>query len=210
MSFALRSGSALAFLVTIAGCASVQPRADESRAPTAVAAASGPRELSPDEQVAHVLSRLTFGARPGDLERVAGLGVDAWIAAQLRPDSVDDSRLNAALASNLAWATPADALTPAQMTTRISFSMVNLARPDTSGKGLSADSVAKLMKARLALLVPSIIGGSDAFSNGKLIHAELGERQLLEVLTDFWENHFSVYTAKMPSQESIEIGRAHV
>ena len=50
-----------------------------------------------DEQkrAVHALNRLTFGARPGDLERVTQLGVDKWIELQLHPEKIDDSALDA-------------------------------------------------------------------------------------------------------------------
>src|SRR5215471_293987 len=49
------------------------------------------QSLSTDQRVAHVLSRLTFGVRPGDFERVKAMGVSAFIAQQLDSDSLDDS-----------------------------------------------------------------------------------------------------------------------
>ena len=39
------------------------------------------------------LSRLTFGARPGDLEHLLGVGVERWIDQQLHPQDIDDSSL---------------------------------------------------------------------------------------------------------------------
>ena len=51
------------------------------------------RALSADQRVVQVLSRLTFGARPGDVERVRKMGVEAFVAQQLDPDSIDDSAL---------------------------------------------------------------------------------------------------------------------
>ena len=53
-----------------------------------------------DEQkrAVHALNRLTFGPRPGDVERVAQMGVDKWIELQLHPDKIDDSALDARLA----------------------------------------------------------------------------------------------------------------
>ena len=63
-------------------------------APDAALAASVDRTaLSADQRVVQVLSRLTFGARPGDVERVRKMGVEAFIAQQLDPDSIDDSAL---------------------------------------------------------------------------------------------------------------------
>src|SRR5215472_9740909 len=48
-------------------------------------------QLTESERVAHVLSRLTFGARPGDVQRVSSIGVDRWIDQQLHPESIPDS-----------------------------------------------------------------------------------------------------------------------
>ena len=50
------------------------------------------------KRAVHVLNRLTFGPRPGDVERVRGMGVDKWIELQLHPDKIDDSALDARLA----------------------------------------------------------------------------------------------------------------
>lgn len=67
------------------GCQHVGPvRGAHADAPSpAVVTAS--REQTADEQVQHVLHRLAFGPRPGDVQRVRSMGVDAWIAEQLQP-----------------------------------------------------------------------------------------------------------------------------
>jgi len=53
-----------------------------------------------DEQkrAIHALNRLTFGPRPGDVQRLVQIGVDKWIDLQLHPEKIDDSALNARLA----------------------------------------------------------------------------------------------------------------
>jgi len=50
------------------------------------------------ERAVHALNRLTFGPRPGDVNRVLAIGVDKWIAEQLEPDKINDSALEARLA----------------------------------------------------------------------------------------------------------------
>ncbi len=45
----------------------------------------------------HALNRMTFGPRPGDMERVTQMGVDKWIELELHPDKIDDSALEARL-----------------------------------------------------------------------------------------------------------------
>ena len=57
---------------------------------TAGAASQDARELTPREQAFHVLNRLAFGPRPGDVDRVVTMGVDRWVEQQLRPDRVPD------------------------------------------------------------------------------------------------------------------------
>ena len=53
--------------------------------------------LTKEQRAIHALNRLTFGPRPGDLDRVLEMGVDKWIDQQLHPEQIDDSALNARL-----------------------------------------------------------------------------------------------------------------
>jgi uncharacterized protein (DUF1800 family) len=53
--------------------------------------------VSERRRALHALHRLTFGPRPGDVQRVMAIGVDKWIDLQLHPDKIDDSALNARL-----------------------------------------------------------------------------------------------------------------
>jgi uncharacterized protein (DUF1800 family) len=54
-------------------------------------------ELSPDEAILHALSRLAYGPRPGDVERVKQMGLAKWIDEQLNPSAIDDKALEARL-----------------------------------------------------------------------------------------------------------------
>jgi uncharacterized protein (DUF1800 family) len=64
--------------------------------------------LTADQRVAHVLARLTFGARPGDFERVKTIGINEFIRQQLDSDSADDVAVQARLRRlpTLGMATP--------------------------------------------------------------------------------------------------------
>jgi uncharacterized protein (DUF1800 family) len=57
------------------------------------------RPLTEEERAAQALNRLTFGPRPGDLERIQAIGVKKWVEMQLNPEQVDDSLLEARLQS---------------------------------------------------------------------------------------------------------------
>lgn len=48
-------------------------------------------KLKPDDRIVHALNRLTFGPRPGDLEKIKQLGLDAWIDLQLHPERIEQS-----------------------------------------------------------------------------------------------------------------------
>ena len=54
-------------------------------------------QMHGQKRALHALNRLAFGPRPGDVERVAAMGVDKWIDQQLDPDKIDDHALDARL-----------------------------------------------------------------------------------------------------------------
>ena len=72
--------------------AEASPSWHSKRAPAA-------HPLTEEERAAQALNRLTFGPRPGDLERIQAIGVKKWVEMQLNPEQVDDSLLEARLQS---------------------------------------------------------------------------------------------------------------
>jgi uncharacterized protein (DUF1800 family) len=55
------------------------------------------KSLTEEERASHALNRLTFGPRPGDLEKLQAIGVKKWVEVQLSPEKIDDSLLEARL-----------------------------------------------------------------------------------------------------------------
>jgi uncharacterized protein (DUF1800 family) len=51
------------------------------------------QKLSKDKQALHVLNRLTYGPRPGDIDRVRDVGVEKWIRQQLQPQRIAENPL---------------------------------------------------------------------------------------------------------------------
>ena len=49
------------------------------------------KKLNKDDQVVHVLDRLTFGPRPGDVEAVKKMGLKKWIDLQLHPERISEN-----------------------------------------------------------------------------------------------------------------------
>ena len=58
---------------------------------TASTVSPAPQKVSDEQQIKHVLNRLGFGARPGDIERVQKLGIREYIEQQLHPDRINDA-----------------------------------------------------------------------------------------------------------------------
>ncbi|HEU4996314.1 MAG TPA: DUF1800 domain-containing protein [Gemmatimonadaceae bacterium] len=136
-------------------------------------------ELTRDEQIAHALSRLSYGARPGDIDLVRRVGLERWIALQLTPERIKDPAGDSAVASYESLATPTNELTAA-------FREVRMARRDTTRRGEPA-----IMQSRRDLQM-----AVNEVGSAKLARAVVSERQLYEQMVDFWENHFSVFVGK--------------
>ncbi|HYV95944.1 MAG TPA: DUF1800 domain-containing protein [Gemmatimonadaceae bacterium] len=184
----------VALSIAVAACAPARP---PSGAPKP---ASARRELTPDEQVEHVLSRLTFGPRPGDAERLKAFGVDRWIAAQLAPSNISDSVLNARLAALPLWPVPAAEIPSVALALSAANRPVGTQRVDTIKGANGAIS----LRISGTTFIMQLNGASQA-QIAKVMFAEHSERQLNEIVTDFWENHFSVYAGKVPSSDAILI-----
>ena len=167
-----------------------------SRATTASASnaipgfASSTREQDANQQVAHVLSRLAFGARPGDVARVQSMGVDKWIDRQLHPERIDDAATDQFLARYETLALSSGDLYkqfPPAAAVR------NAARRDSlqrSGRMTRADTIVLLQQARRSNQFVAELTSS------RVARAVMSERQLQEVMVDFWENHFTVFAGK--------------
>jgi uncharacterized protein (DUF1800 family) len=183
-------------------CSAGMPVSTPTRAapvPGAVYAVSEPRELLPDEQVQQVLNRLAFGARPGDAEKVRAMGVDRWIALQLTPDRIDDRAADQLVGHyetlNAGTAELVETFRQVQQARRREQMQLR-ADGDTAASKRDArrEALANDPQLRdLARRAQKIVGDVQS---AKLARAVVSERQLDEVMVDFWENHFSVYSGK--------------
>lgn len=158
--------------------------------------AAAPRELTADQQVKHALARLTFGARPHESERLTGK-LDEWLRHQLAPASIDDRASDSLIDAHPLLRRSAAELTaespPLDIFLRSRRRELGLA--DTAHYVMTAEDSAryKQMNELGNRRVQEIMGARFA-------RDVLSERQLLEVMTDFWENHFSVYAGKIPTR----------
>ena len=159
-----------------------------------------PREQTADQQVRHALDRLGFGPRPGDVARVRAMGVDEWIALQLAPGRVENAAADALVASAFETyhADTPELVSLAQAGQQAIRQRARQAasQGDTaaSRRDMRADALRDDPQLRAQLRRNRrVVGDVQAV---KLARAVASERQLEEVMTDFWENHFSVFAGK--------------
>ena len=151
--------------------------------------AVGPREQDATKQVNHVLSRLTFGARPGDVAMVRALGVDRWIDQQLHPERMSDAATAQYLQGFESQRLSAAELEQKYPRPNQALARVGASKGDRST--LSRDDSLKLVAQTQGLRRMA-----GEMQSTRVARAVLSERQLEEVMTDFWLNHFNVYIQK--------------
>ena len=194
----VRALGATALVLVVGACATTSSRPTAASTPVIVVSPTEPREQTADQQVQQVLNRLAFGARPGDVARVRELGVDRWIALQLASDHIDDRAMDSLLSSYEMLGRPTrDVVSMYDEAQRA----VRQAQRQATTQGDSAakrDVRAEALRANPALRDlqrqnQRILGDVQS---AKLARAVGSERQLDEVMTDFWENHFTVFAGK--------------
>jgi uncharacterized protein (DUF1800 family) len=153
--------------------------------------------LTPQDSAFHALNRLAYGPRPGDVARVAADGVMRWIDRQLSPDAIDDDRL----ARRERQFRILDYDRGDLATMYAEAQRERRERKRAAGETAEAsDSVGARHAAPLPKqadpMIPSGRRLAGEFADLAVIRAALSERQLYEVMVDFWTNHFNVYVAK--------------
>jgi uncharacterized protein (DUF1800 family) len=144
-----------------------------------LAAGSAKNRLAPmsqEQKILHLLNRLTFGARPGDFETIRRLGVEKFLDSQLRPETIDDSEVEKRLA-----------VLPTLRMTQAELYQFYPPPPVVDQRANEKNP-------------PPVFGRPQQIYGElvqqKLVRAVSSNRQLQEVMTDFWFNHFNVFAQK--------------
>src|SRR5213594_493633 len=140
--------------------------------------------LTPQDSSLHALKRLAYGPRPGDVRRVAADGVMRWIDRQLSPEEIDDHRL----------AERERQFQILEYDRRDLAAMYTEAQRERRERKLAADTMADKDGASPIAQRGKRLTGE--FAELAVVRAALSERQLYEIMVDFWTNHFNVYFAK--------------
>jgi uncharacterized protein (DUF1800 family) len=174
--------------------------------------------LTENQKILHVLNRLTFGVRPGDVEKVKAIGLQKYIEQQLDPSSINDavadgkvrsldttnmttSELFAKYPNPTALLRQLEGGRTAQTSTQPPAPQgANAsAAPQQETEMTQAEQRERRQKINelyrkydlkpAAQLVPQIV-------SNRVLRAVYSERQLQEVMVDFWQNHFNVFAGK--------------
>jgi len=192
----------ISFAITLAGIftlSTLAPVVADTRTKTSTSA------LANDQKIIHLLNRIGYGARPGDVERVKKMGIDKYIDLQLHPERIDDQGMEARLAnypsikmslSEIQEKYPAPNLLARELGLR------NKKKEPLLPPGEGADENAKREYRQQVqayyqennLRPPQFL--LQELQAQKIIRASYSERQLQEVMTDFWFNHFNIFWAK--------------
>jgi len=235
-------------------------------AQTTSAKQAAAQKLTEEQRVVHVLNRLGFGVRPGDVQRVEKIGLKNYIEQQLNPQTIDDSLLEARLKSypTLQLSTgellarypqPNQILRRLQRNGQLPPELASLVQQrqqaqqaqaqgqqqddksmaapqqnrqaDTSNAA-NQDAEKLIGEAQNAQLNPQQAAKQQAqdadpqrrayrqaimeymrenglenpqrimyeLDSSRVIRAVYSERQLQEVMVNFWENHFNIYAQK--------------
>jgi len=157
----------------------------------AAPAARAQRPLTPHDSALHALNRLAYGPRPGDVDRVAALGVMSWIDAQLHPDRIPDPEVERRESAFPILDEDPATLARALATVR---QQRIAARRDGSDSGMPPAWRQRLpVDSQAARRVRQTMGQLQQLA---VMRAVRSQRQLQEVMVDFWTNHFNVFFGK--------------
>ena len=149
-----------------------------------------PAALSPREQALQVLNRLGFGPRPGDLERVLQMGVGKYVEQQLHPEKIADTATVLKL-----QALPTLTMSNAELFDRFERPLREARRQRQAdagdGKEVDLEQIRQMIppEKRPRRII-------EELSVARVVRAAESERQLNEVMADFWLNHFNVFAPK--------------
>jgi uncharacterized protein (DUF1800 family) len=173
-----------------------------------VVAFSKTSRLTEEQRIVHVLNRLGFGARPGDIERVKAIGLENYINQQLNPEKITDavaenkvkdlSVLNMSVAELYEkYPQPNQLLRQFEARGMLPKDMAEARENQNNNNPRDNEERRKFIQEYYkenGLQQPQRIMAELHAS--RILRAVYSERQLNEVMVDFWTNHFNIFAGK--------------
>jgi uncharacterized protein (DUF1800 family) len=130
--------------------------------------------LSGEQKAVHFLNRVSFGSTPAETEKVKKTGIPSYLEEQLHPEKIRDSLVEEKLAQ--------------LKTIRLSSQELLELYPSPKQAKVKGMDVSPMQQGPRYVIFE--------LQQAKLLRAVYSQRQLYEVMVDFWINHFNVFAGK--------------
>ena len=131
-------------------------------------------KLTEEQKVVHFLSRTSFGPTREEVQKVNRLGIPVYLEEQLHPERISDSLVEEKLAG----------LKTMRLSSRELIELYPLPRQQAGQQEMMGQ---QMQGPRTVIL---------ELQQARLLRSVYSERQLYEIMVDFWSNHFNVFSAK--------------
>jgi len=157
--------------------------------PKAHSASSQEARSTERARATHLLQRATYGPLAESIDAVVSSGIDDWLDRQLHPERIDDSELG-----RLLTAAPAPSMSLPELLRQYPPGQVlQPVRELVQGDSLPP-AERRALRRELGEHSPRRILGD--LTTARLTKAVYSERQLEEMMTAFWFDHFNVFWGK--------------
>jgi uncharacterized protein (DUF1800 family) len=172
--------------------------------PGVVFPSSAEKKLTEEQKIAHVLNRLGFGPRPGDVEKVKAIGLQKYIDQQLSPSAINDAVAEAKVKNlEVFGMTTAEVFekypNPGALLRALEGPQNNNQQPNAAEDMTEKERQDRQQKLREYYLKYDLRPANQMLPqivSNRVLRAVYSERQLQEVMVDFWQNHFNVFSGK--------------
>ena len=195
------------------------------------------QRLTQEQRILHVLNRLGFGARPGDVERVRAMGLERYIEQQLHPEKISDEVADAKVTNLDAlklstpelyakYPQPNQLLRQMERSGKVPPELAAVVEARKNGQAAAVAPNAPKMDDNASMAKPESAAKEEQtpqnnpeyrkairdfylknnlrppqqltaeLQASRILRAVYSERQLQEVMVDFWTNHFNVFAGK--------------
>ena len=131
--------------------------------------------LTEEQKVVHFLNRTSFGPTREEVQKVNRLGIPAYFEEQLHPERFSDSLAEEKLAG----------LKTMRLSSRELIELYPLPKQQAGQQEMMGQQ--QMQGPRTVIL---------ELQQARLLRSVYSQRQLYEIMVDFWSNHFNVFSAK--------------
>lgn len=165
------------------------------------------KSITDDRKILHVLNRLGFGARSGDVEKVKAIGLKKYIDQQLNASSTDSAEVAARLKNFEVLRMETSEIfakypNPGALLRNLEGGRQNAANNQNNQNAdqmTEDERKARQQKLRQYYREYDLRPANQITQQmqmSRIIRATYSENQLEEQMVDFWMNHFNVYAGK--------------